>query len=605
MDALLAHLAWSLIHFLWQGALVGLVYWCARRWLRNATPQARYLLALAAMLALALLPLCTFFYLGPWHVDHTGPSTVLPPQVSVMRAENIPSLSLALTAQHAFPYLSWVVWVWLTGVAFMGIRALWGWTQATSLRPAATSDVHPWQALLSTLQQKMQMQRAIRLLESARISAPLVIGWLKPVILIPPSSVCGLDWHQAEMILAHELAHIRRHDYLFNLLQVMVETLLFYHPVVHWISRDARNEREFCCDDIAMQICGDRLNYLKALTELEQRRQPTSTALAANGGTLLQRAYRLVYRIEPVGAPPTWSVMLVLVGGFLAATPLMRPVRATTQIAAHVSVASSPTAVIQTVIPASRNLQVAAVRMPARRAVPAPTRITPPAATALLAKLSVIPLPPQTVIPLAAAPPPQPAEVSIPAASGITLVAPHPLSRPQYPYVALRDGLGGSVQVAFRINANGQTADIRTQVISGPAMLASTTRAALENWQFNPVRVNGKTLTPQVNLEFVFSAEPGSKPAGSCTLITGSHVCHWYRIGLQNVTLGESNGGSGVSTNHRQPVNLAVMGNSLAAVCRPQDQCFFAASQPGRDHEQRIHEQFRLLSQGFLAGGSF
>ncbi|MBU6469411.1 MAG: TonB family protein [Gammaproteobacteria bacterium] len=597
-SVVLTHVAWSLIHFLWQGALVGLVYWGVRRALQNATPQIRYLLALGTLLVLLLLPLCTFFWLGGWQANGGDADAVLASQAFVISASHAPSGLTIPPAAQAFPYLSWVVWLWLAGVACMGARAFWGWTQAENLRPKSTSQPHPWQALLGELQQKMQMRRAVQLLASARIQAPLVIGWLKPVILIPPSAVCGLDWRQAEMILAHELAHIRRHDYLFNLLQITVEALLFYHPVVHWISRDARNEREFCCDDAAMQTCGDRLNYIKALAELEQHRLHASAALAASGGALWNRVYRLAYRIEPIGRLPVWSALLAILAALLATVLLIHPQRAPADTAMQTSVVPHSMAAVL-------NVPVPALKVSALRAVLAPTRITPSASVVQLAIPPAISLPPRTIAPLFAVLPTQLVVVSAPAAPAILVVAPHPLPQPEYPYAALRDGLGGTVQVSFRVGASGRVTDIRTMMISGPAILASAARAALENWQFNPLRVDGKTFTPRLNLEFVFNADPDTKPAGGCILVTGSHVCHGYRISLQNIAPVESVA-AGVSAMQIRPVELAVVDPTQGAVCRPQESCFFGASQPGREHEQRIREQFRMLSRGFIpAGGSF
>ena len=605
-SAVLQHLAWSLIHFLWQGALVGLLYWCARRALRNATPQARYVLALGTLLVLMLLPLCTFFWLGGWHMNSNEPGVALSVQAFVVPADSMSSGLTVLPAQQTFPHLSWVVWLWLAGVACMGARALRAWTQAAKLRFVPTSEPHPWQVLLDALQEKMRIRRAIQLLASARVQAPMVIGWLKPVILIPPSAVCGLDWRQAEMILAHELAHIRRHDYLFNLLQVMVEALLFYHPVVHWISRDARNEREFCCDDAVMQTCGDRLSYIKALAELEQHRLHAAAVLAASGGALWHRAYRLAYRIEPIGRLPVWSALLALLAAVLATALVVHPQRAPADTATHTPVAARPIVVATIRVPALLNVPVPALKVSARRSILPPTRITPSAPVVQLAIPSAISLPPQTFTPLSAALPAQLVEVSAPAAPALVIMAPHPLPQPEYPYAALRDGLGGTVRVSFRVGTDGQVADIRTTMISGPAILASAARAALENWQFNPVRFDGNTVTPRLNLEFVFNTDRNSRLADNCTLVTGSHVCHTYRISLRNLTPVESGGDSGVAARQGSPVKLAVMGGAQGTLCGPQDACFLAASRPGRDHEQRIRDEFRMLSQGFIpAGGSF
>jgi HEAT repeat protein len=135
----------------------------------------------------------------------------------------------------------------------------------------------------------------VRLFRSALVEVPTVIGWLRPVLLLPASALTGLPPRQLEVILIHELAHIRRHDYLVNLVQSLVEVLLFYHPAVWWLSRQVRRERESCCDDLAVALCGDRLLYARALLALAEARQPQpALSLAAGGGVLLERIRRLL-----------------------------------------------------------------------------------------------------------------------------------------------------------------------------------------------------------------------------------------------------------------------------------------------------------------------
>jgi beta-lactamase regulating signal transducer with metallopeptidase domain len=142
------------------------------------------------------------------------------------------------------------------------------------------------------------VSRPVRLCQSLLVEVPTVIGWLRPVILVPVRALTGLAPQQLEALLAHELAHIRRHDYLVNLLQTIVETLLFYHPAVWWVSHQVRVERENCCDDMAVAACGDVLVYARALAELEQLRtgggDTPALAVAASGGSLMERVGRLV-----------------------------------------------------------------------------------------------------------------------------------------------------------------------------------------------------------------------------------------------------------------------------------------------------------------------
>jgi hypothetical protein len=144
---------------------------------------------------------------------------------------------------------------------------------------------------------------------------PTVIGWLRPVVLLPIASLSGLTTQQIEMILAHELAHIRRHDFIVNLMQAVVETLLFYHPAVWWISQRIRVEREHCCDDVAVAMFGDPLQYARALTRFEELRlDPAHALLAANGGSLLTRIRRLV---GTRGESANWSSQLAAGAGLL------------------------------------------------------------------------------------------------------------------------------------------------------------------------------------------------------------------------------------------------------------------------------------------------
>ena len=155
----------------------------------------------------------------------------------------------------------------------------------------------------------------LRLLESTLVQIPSVVGWIRPAILLPASALACLPPAHLDAILAHELAHIRRRDYLVNLLQCVVETLLFYQPAVWWVSRQMRIEREHCCDDIAASLCADRVTYAAALTSLEELRAETPAfAVGAGGGDLLNRVRRL---IEPErAAAPKWS------GGFAMSVAL-------------------------------------------------------------------------------------------------------------------------------------------------------------------------------------------------------------------------------------------------------------------------------------------
>lgn len=166
---------------------------------------------------------------------------------------------------------------------------------------------------LRELANKLNISKNVKLRESLAVKVPVVIGWLRPVILLPSSAITGLSVRQLELILAHELAHIRRHDYLVNLLQKIAETLLFYHPAVWWLSGVVRQERENCCDDLAIAVCkGDKLFYAKTLSLLDSMRPSNDIALAADGGSLLRRIQRLAGKGVNTNYPAQWFVGLLM-----------------------------------------------------------------------------------------------------------------------------------------------------------------------------------------------------------------------------------------------------------------------------------------------------
>ncbi len=160
---------------------------------------------------------------------------------------------------------------------------------------------------------QLGLNRAIRYLECGWLQAPGVIGWIRPIVLLPVAALTGLSEAQLRAVIAHELAHIRRHDFFVNLLQILVETLLFYHPAIWWLNRRIRAERELCCDEIAVSLTGDRLEYARALTLMEQWEQAPALMMAANRGPLSKRIFHILGR-KPFGAGQR---MLGLTGSIL------------------------------------------------------------------------------------------------------------------------------------------------------------------------------------------------------------------------------------------------------------------------------------------------
>jgi hypothetical protein len=219
-------------------------------------------------------------------------------------------------------------------VAILGVHALGGWAWAQRLRrfqawPAAAS----LQRTARSLQERLGVRRAVRILATAAAEVPATLGWLRPVVLLPVSAFTALTAEQIELLIAHELAHVRRHDYLVNLVQTAIETVLFYHPAVWWVSARIRHEREHCCDDLAVAACGNIALYVKALATLEGlRHRRSDLVIAADGGSLLLRIQRLVsHERRQREAPPAWLGALVPAALVLAAVVCATPPQAVAQ----------------------------------------------------------------------------------------------------------------------------------------------------------------------------------------------------------------------------------------------------------------------------------
>jgi beta-lactamase regulating signal transducer with metallopeptidase domain/protein involved in polysaccharide export with SLBB domain len=318
---------WVLVHSLWQFALVALLALVLQRALQRCSAASRYRALLAAMAIMVAMPVAT--WLSPWAVDapaiaargpvenpeKASPSShaddamaALPaaspvelrakPQAASLRLEHTPIGSVSswsMVKRRVQPWLAEIVLVWLAGVWVAAFRPLLSWYTVHRLTTVGVSPVGgPVPGVLERTAKMLKLAQAAEVLQSTLVQTPTVLGCFRPVVLLPLRVVTGLPAVQLELILAHELAHIRRHDYLVNLLQTLVETLFFYHPVIWWLSRQIRNERENCCDDVAMATVGSRADYGRALLAIEELRA-TSTALtlAAHGGSLVDRIRRI------------------------------------------------------------------------------------------------------------------------------------------------------------------------------------------------------------------------------------------------------------------------------------------------------------------------
>jgi soluble lytic murein transglycosylase-like protein/Zn-dependent protease with chaperone function len=295
---------WMLLHFVWQGTLIAAVLWLALASLPRAHARARYAACCAALLGLGLAPAITL-----WRLLRLAPE----PRALLARSLEVPP------GAGGYFFL-WLLGAWLSGSAVMTARLAVGVAQLRRLVQRAEAPPSGWQQRLAALALRLGVRQRVQLLVSDQVDAPLVLGWLRPVILAPLAAFTALPPQSLEALLAHELGHVRRCDYLFNVLQSCLEAALFYHPAVHWVSRSLRFEREHCCDDIAIQGTGDPLQYARALSAMESLRvHIPEPALAATGGSLMLRIERILRRPSSRSAPArvalTASVLLALGSG--------------------------------------------------------------------------------------------------------------------------------------------------------------------------------------------------------------------------------------------------------------------------------------------------
>jgi len=321
-------LGMTLLHFLWQGLIIAILYAAARRILaRTSSSQTRYLLACGALAAMMAAPLITWELLAPPdqapEAGYRIPTT--PPVASTTGTVTITTLpdSVRATVSSVQPerFLFWVVVIWFAGAMVFWVRLAGGWVVSARMRSTLVRRAPPeWQETLRNLGAQIDLSRPVRLLVSALVQCPTVVGWVRPVVLVPVGALSGLPAAHVEALLLHELAHIRRHDYLINILQSVAESLLFYHPAVWWVSGHIRAERELCCDDLAVSISGDAFTYARALAQLESYRPAHfGAALAANGGSLANRIARLLGQSRPM-APISLGPGLLAIAILLAAT---------------------------------------------------------------------------------------------------------------------------------------------------------------------------------------------------------------------------------------------------------------------------------------------
>lgn len=324
-----APLGRALLASLWQGAAIGVVAWFALAALRDARAQTRYAVACIALLACLLAPLSALWRDTPSGavreptVESTAAASLDAFDAPTARVLSLP-MALARSASSLEIGLPWIVAAWSIGVTCMLLRLCAGALWVRRLRRRATAAIDP--TLLrrfEALRARMGVAATVRLRAWTgdaveALIGPLAAGILPPVVILPAALIARMPTEWLEALIAHELAHIRRRDYLVNLLQTLVETLLFYHPAVWWLSRRIRHERECVADALAARAIEAPRTLALALAELDRLRAederalrtdgaasafPLTLSLAAHGGSLMSRIQHLVASKHPKRSP--------------------------------------------------------------------------------------------------------------------------------------------------------------------------------------------------------------------------------------------------------------------------------------------------------------
>ncbi len=297
VNALIKATGWSIFHSLWQGALIYGILFLVLMTFPKLAARTKHNLAYASICVLFIAFVLNFFY------NLQVPGTTGDPQVAAVQqaptvnmASIVPfSTSLLSRAEQVFPYL---VAAYGIGLLLQIFVLATGFRKILRLKKASRQQVPAaWLAVFDSIMARFRIKRNVGFYLSDKVNVPLVIGYFKPIVLFPVALAAQLDINQVEAILIHELSHIRRNDYLLNLVKMVIETVLFFNPFVWLSSRFIQIEREHACDDLVLSLTGTPLTYAHALLKLEliKIKDTPALSLAASGES--QHLYQRIKRI--------------------------------------------------------------------------------------------------------------------------------------------------------------------------------------------------------------------------------------------------------------------------------------------------------------------
>ena len=536
-------LGWVLLHVIWQATLLGGLYRVGRMLLPRGV--ARYRLGMATLIAMAA---CLLLTTASLLVAGAAASS---PEIQAMSAPIVVAQHLAASATatgwqaRLNLLLPWLATTWLAGVLWLSVQSWRQWHRLQGWVRMAQPLV-AWQAWMDQAVSRFGVRRRVGVVCCARIGTPVLLGWLRPVILLPLAVACDFPVAQIELILAHELAHVRRGDALANGFQVVLETLLYFHPVVRWVSREVRNEREICCDALALTVTGgSRREWATALAGMGELQQAGAQLLAANGGVLLDRVQQVIEpgRVRP-GLHVSARALVLGVTVMLAAlvwqqaqrwsdeVPASRWVGLATTLARwQVPAAATPfgNLIPRQLLPVRhvavdmKSNQVAAalpgfalpmlalpvVTMPsvARKPVAAPSRQVDAVSVQPLQQLPAI-------------------TASVPATGMPQVIE---IRQPSYPQLALDHRIEGQVLLEFGLSADGHVQHVAVVRAEPAGVFEHAALQAMLGWRYAiaGAPVQGQRYRQAITFRLPTGDDAAAMTSrkATCRVATGSHIC--------------------------------------------------------------------------------
>lgn len=265
-------LGWTLLHSLWQGLIIALLLKSVLHFIGKGDAVLRYNLSVSALIL--MFAVAAFTFSGLYQIPSSDPDNLIPVEIDLIAASSTHTAASGSTLASMIDwsdlnsYLFLGVLIWIAGIVFLLFRITLQFISGKQLVSESKIPTEgDWQSYLDRLASKLPIGRPIKLLISSRIKIPCTLGHFKPVIILPASMLSGFSYQQVELILLHELAHIKRNDYLINIFQSVLETLFFFNPFIRMISKDIRLERENCCDDLVL-ASHQPIDYSETLTKL-------------------------------------------------------------------------------------------------------------------------------------------------------------------------------------------------------------------------------------------------------------------------------------------------------------------------------------------------